>query len=162
MNVRRGPTHAGFRVAVRVCGPRESPRFAASCMPVRPWCDRARSPSASGEDGRVRALALCRNQAGPCGKVAVMGPAFDAVVEAESPALHRYLRRRVGTAFADEVTAATFAAAYESWPRLDAERPVRPWLYGIAANLVRRHCRDERRLLRAYARTGADPEGVRR
>jgi DNA-directed RNA polymerase specialized sigma24 family protein len=55
------------------------------------------------------------------------------------------------------LTAATFAAAYEGWARLDPERPLRPWLYGIAANLVRHHWRHERRMLRAYARTGADP-----
>ncbi len=86
-----------------------------------------------------------------------MRPSFDGVFEAEFPALHRFLRRRVGAAFADELTASTFAAAYESWARFDAERPLRPWLYGIAANLVRHHWRDERRMLRAYARTGLDP-----
>jgi RNA polymerase sigma factor (sigma-70 family) len=86
-----------------------------------------------------------------------MRPSFDAVFEAEFPALHRYLRRRVGAGFADQLTAATFAAAYESWARFDSERPVRPWLYGIAANLVRHHWRDERRMPRAYVRTGVDP-----
>src|SRR6266540_429920 len=44
-----------------------------------------------------------------------------------------------------------------NWERFDFVRPVRPWLYGIAANLVRHHWRDERRMLRAYARTGLDP-----
>jgi RNA polymerase sigma factor (sigma-70 family) len=34
---------------------------------------------------------------------------------------------------------------------------VRPWLYGIAANLVLHHWRAERRMLRTYARTGVDP-----
>jgi RNA polymerase sigma-70 factor (ECF subfamily) len=34
---------------------------------------------------------------------------------------------------------------------------VRPWLYGIAANLVRHRWRKERRMLRAYAHTGVDP-----
>lgn len=33
----------------------------------------------------------------------------------------------------------------------------RPWLFGIAANLLRHHRRTERRQLLAYARTGADP-----
>ena len=33
----------------------------------------------------------------------------------------------------------------------------RPWLYGIAANLIGKHSRSEVRMLRAYARTGADP-----
>src|SRR6266540_2491139 len=44
-----------------------------------------------------------------------------------------------------------------NWERFDFVRPVRPWLYGIAANLVRHHWRDERRMLRAYARTSSDP-----
>jgi hypothetical protein len=39
MNVRRGPTHAGLRVVARARSCRESPRFAAFCMAVRPWCD---------------------------------------------------------------------------------------------------------------------------
>src|SRR5436309_978973 len=39
MNVRRGPTHAGFRVVVRARGSREAPRVAAFCAAVRPWCD---------------------------------------------------------------------------------------------------------------------------
>lgn len=33
----------------------------------------------------------------------------------------------------------------------------RPWLFGIATNLIRRHSRTERRMLAAYAKTGADP-----
>jgi RNA polymerase sigma-70 factor (ECF subfamily) len=86
-----------------------------------------------------------------------MGPSFELVFEAELPALHRYLCRRVGASAADDLAAATFATAYANWERLDAARPVRPWLYGIAANLVRRRWRDEERMLRAYARTGVDP-----
>jgi RNA polymerase sigma-70 factor (ECF subfamily) len=34
---------------------------------------------------------------------------------------------------------------------------VRPWLLGIATNLVKHYWRKERRMLRAYARTGVDP-----
>ncbi len=34
---------------------------------------------------------------------------------------------------------------------------MRPWLYGIAANVMRHHWRKESRMLRAYARTGVDP-----
>jgi RNA polymerase sigma-70 factor (ECF subfamily) len=86
-----------------------------------------------------------------------VSPSFEAVFKTEFPALHRYLRRRVGSAAADDLTAATFASAYAQWSRLDSTRPVRPWLYGIAANLARRHWRDERRMLHAYARTGIDP-----
>jgi RNA polymerase sigma factor (sigma-70 family) len=78
---------------------------------------------------------------------------------AEFAAVHRYVRRRVGREAADDVSAATFAAAYAGWHRFDASRPVRPWLFGIATNLLRRHYRDEERKLRAYARTGVDPGG---
>jgi RNA polymerase sigma factor (sigma-70 family) len=84
-------------------------------------------------------------------------PSFELVFEAEFSGLHRYLRRRLGADVAEDLASATFASAYANWARFDSTRPVRPWLYGIAANLVRRHWRDERRMLRAYARTGVDP-----
>jgi RNA polymerase sigma factor (sigma-70 family) len=86
-----------------------------------------------------------------------MGRSFEAAFEAEFASLHRYLARRLGTSVADDLAAETFAVAFRSWDRLDPQRPVRPWLYGIAANLVRHHWRKERRMLRAYARTGVDP-----
>jgi RNA polymerase sigma factor (sigma-70 family) len=82
---------------------------------------------------------------------------FELMFEAEFSALHRYLRRRVGAASADDLASATFATAYANWSRFDSTRPVRPWLYGIAANLLRHHWRGERRMLKAYARTGIDP-----
>jgi RNA polymerase sigma factor (sigma-70 family) len=82
---------------------------------------------------------------------------FDAAFQAEFASLHRYVARRVGASAADELAAETFAVAFRNWERLDPERPVRPWLYGIAANLMRHHWRKERRMLRAYARTGVDP-----
>lgn len=81
---------------------------------------------------------------------------FEEAFEAEFSSLHRYLRRRVGASAADDLTAETFATAYRNWERFDPSRPLRPWLYGIAANLVRHHWRAERRMLRAYARTGVD------
>ena len=86
-----------------------------------------------------------------------MAPSFDAAFAAEFPTLHRYIARRVGTSAADDLTAETFAVAFRNWERLDPDRAVRPWLYGIAANVMRHHWRKERRMLRAYARTGVDP-----
>jgi RNA polymerase sigma factor (sigma-70 family) len=86
-------------------------------------------------------------------------PSFADVYRSEFAAVHRYVRRRVGREVADDISAATFAAAYAGWHRFDPARPVRPWLYGIATNLLRRHHRDEERKLRAYARTGVDPVG---
>jgi RNA polymerase sigma factor (sigma-70 family) len=87
----------------------------------------------------------------------VMRISFDAAFDAEFSRLNLFLRRRVGAATADDLSAETFAIAYARWERFDQARPVRPWLYGIASNLVLRHWRDERRMLRAYARTGVDP-----
>ena len=58
---------------------------------------------------------------------------------------------------ADDLTSETFAVAFRNWDKLDPARPARPWLYGIASNLMRHHWRKERRMLRAYARTGVDP-----
>jgi RNA polymerase sigma-70 factor (ECF subfamily) len=86
-----------------------------------------------------------------------MGRSFEDAFEAEFAPLYRYLARRLGASAADDLAAETFAVAFRSWERLDPERPVRPWLYGIAANLVRHHWRKERRMLHAYARTGVDP-----
>ena len=86
-----------------------------------------------------------------------MGYSFDEVFAAEFEPLHRYIGRRLGISAADDLAAETFAIAYRRWEDLDPARPVAPWLYGIASNLMRHQWRKERRMLRAYARTGADP-----
>jgi RNA polymerase sigma factor (sigma-70 family) len=86
-----------------------------------------------------------------------MAPGFGDAFREEFPPIHRYLRRRVGADLADDLAAETFATAYARWDRFDESLPLRPWLYGIAANLLRHHWRRERRQLRAYARTGIDP-----
>jgi RNA polymerase sigma-70 factor (ECF subfamily) len=83
-------------------------------------------------------------------------PSFEDAFRAEFPALHRFLHRRVGRAAADDLAAETFARAYACWSRFDPARPLRPWLYGIAANVMRHEWRRERRQLRAYAKTGVD------
>lgn len=85
-----------------------------------------------------------------------MERSFERVFESEYGRLRGFLYRRVGGSVADELAAETFAVAYRRWDDLDPSRPVRPWLYGIAANLLRHHWRKERRMLRAYARTGVD------
>lgn len=82
---------------------------------------------------------------------------FDRAFAADFDAIHGFIRRRLGRELADDLAAETFAVAFRQWARVDLSRPVRPWLYGIAANLIRRHRREEVRKLRAYARTGVDP-----
>ena len=84
--------------------------------------------------------------------------AFAVVFERHFDAIFRYLRRRVGAARAEELAAETFVQALAGRHRYDtAHADARPWLYGIAVNILRRHYRDEERALRAYARSGADP-----
>jgi RNA polymerase sigma factor (sigma-70 family) len=92
--------------------------------------------------------------------------AFVAVFDRHFDAVHRYLWRRVGKEIADELASETFAQAFEHRKRYDRLRPdARPWLYGIAHNLLRHHYRDEERALRAYARSvdrdGSEPAGPR-
>lgn len=86
-----------------------------------------------------------------------MGLSFDHVFAAEFQPLRRYVTRRLGATAADDLTAEAFAIAYRRWHDLDQARSARPWLYGIASNLIRHQWRKERRMLRAYSRSGVDP-----
>jgi RNA polymerase sigma-70 factor (ECF subfamily) len=72
--------------------------------------------------------------------------------------LQRYIARRVGPVVAEDVLADVFLAAFRQRHRYDPDREdARPWLYGIATNLVGRHRRAEVRALRNLERTGIDP-----
>jgi RNA polymerase sigma factor (sigma-70 family) len=83
---------------------------------------------------------------------------FGLLFERHSQSIHRYLARRVGVSLAEELTADTFVTAFRLRNRYDTNyTDARPWLFGIAANQMRRHWRSEKRKLRAYARTGLDP-----
>jgi RNA polymerase sigma factor (sigma-70 family) len=83
---------------------------------------------------------------------------FTAIFDTHFASIHRFLHRRVGRDAADELAAETFAQAFRRRSAYDPGRAgVRPWLFGIATNLVRHHVRGERRRLLAYARTGVDP-----
>ena len=73
-------------------------------------------------------------------------------------ALGRYVCRRLGPELADDIVAETFLAAFRQRCGYDLARSdALPWLHGIAANLIRRHYREEKRKLRALERTGVDP-----
>jgi RNA polymerase sigma-70 factor, ECF subfamily len=83
---------------------------------------------------------------------------FGEIFRRHAPQLHRYVARRLDTSAADDIVAETFCTAFRTRWRYDASLPdARPWLWRIAANLVRRHWRSEVRLLRALARSGMDP-----
>jgi RNA polymerase sigma-70 factor (ECF subfamily) len=87
---------------------------------------------------------------------------FAVLFDRHFDAVHGYAQRRVGPDLADEVAAETFTRAFDRRRRYDATREdARPWLLGIAANLLRRHWRTERRRLAAYARSAERPGGER-
>jgi RNA polymerase sigma factor (sigma-70 family) len=123
-------------------------------------------------------IALGNREAGS-GKYSMMGPVptdaeaigasrsdpqrFAVVFDRHFATLHRFLRRRVGQDLADDLAAETFARAFGARGRYDlAHDDARPWLFGIAANLLRRHRRTEQRRLLAHARMPvhvlSDPE----
>jgi RNA polymerase sigma factor (sigma-70 family) len=68
--------------------------------------------------------------------------------------IHRYLAARLGRENADDLAAETFLIAFRRRTDFDASRggALRPWLYGIATNLVSQHRRTERRRLKALGR----------
>ena len=70
--------------------------------------------------------------------------------------IHGYAARRLGASLADDVASETFLIAFDRRRRFDlAYADARPWLYGIASNLIARHRRAEVRRYRAVAKAGA-------
>jgi RNA polymerase sigma factor (sigma-70 family) len=83
--------------------------------------------------------------------------AFAGIFDRHFVVVHRYLHRRAGRDIADELAGETFRIAFEARARWSRATPdARPWLLGIATNLLRRRHRTEERRLRALARTGVD------
>ncbi len=84
--------------------------------------------------------------------------AFRAVFERHYDVILRYCRRRVG-GDGDDLASEVFLRAFDRRDRYDLERAdARPWLFGIATNLVAGARRSETRRLRAFARLGRDPQ----
>ncbi|KOG34078.1 RNA polymerase sigma factor [Streptomyces resistomycificus] len=85
--------------------------------------------------------------------------AFAALFDRHADAVHRYAARRLGGEVADDLVAETFTTAFQQRHRYDPARgagaDARPWLFGIATNLVGRHRRAEARRFKAMARVPA-------
>jgi RNA polymerase sigma factor (sigma-70 family) len=80
---------------------------------------------------------------------------FSEVFDRYYTEIHGYVSRRLGASLADDVASETFLIAFDRRRRYDVTQPnARPWLYGIASNLVARHHRAELRRYRALARAG--------
>jgi RNA polymerase sigma factor (sigma-70 family) len=86
---------------------------------------------------------------------------FAELFDRHASEIHRYTARRLGPdgiETADDITAETFLVAFRKRVRYDLGRPdARPWLYGIASNLISGRRRTEVRRLRALARQEHDP-----
>ena len=82
---------------------------------------------------------------------------FTTIFERHAPALHRYLSKRAPHSVVDDILSDTFVAAFRSRHNYDfLYTDARPWLYGIAINILRHHQRAESRRL-AHARK-VDPQ----
>ena len=82
--------------------------------------------------------------------------AFGELYERHAVAIHGWLRGRVGEPAATDLTAETFAAAWQSRRRFrtDLADSVAPWLYGIALNQYRSYQRESRVETTARAKLG--------
>jgi RNA polymerase sigma-70 factor (ECF subfamily) len=81
---------------------------------------------------------------------------FATIFERHFDAVHAYLSRRAGSTLADDLASSTFVVAFE---RRDGFRPeadsARPWLFGIATNLLRNQWRAARRTEEVVRKAGS-------
>jgi DNA-directed RNA polymerase specialized sigma24 family protein len=83
---------------------------------------------------------------------------FGVLFDRHATIVFRYLVRRVGVDAAESLLGDVFRIAFEKRAGYDCERPnARPWLYGIATNLLAHHRRSEARRIAATARLLAAP-----
>jgi len=84
--------------------------------------------------------------------------AFAAIFDRHAAVLLRFLVRRVGPDAAEGLVGESFRIAFERRAGYDCTRPsARPWLYGIATNVLARHRRAEARRLAALDRLPRPP-----
>ena len=85
---------------------------------------------------------------------------FADVFENHFSDIYGYLVRRVGVSAAEDLASQTFVVAFERRAKyVPHPSGMRPWLYGIATNLISTHRRREFRLQRATARQHLFHEG---
>ncbi len=86
---------------------------------------------------------------------------FAAIFDRHVDAIRRFVTRRLGTDRADDVVGEVFRVAFERRATFDtAAASALPWLYGIAANLVRREHRAHARRLAALRRADGRREAA--
>ncbi|HEV2377556.1 MAG TPA: RNA polymerase sigma factor [Streptosporangiaceae bacterium] len=83
---------------------------------------------------------------------------FAAIFDRHATEIHRFAARRLGDTVAEDVVGEVFLTAFRRRERFDLTyRDARPWLYGIATNVISRYRHAEARSYKLLARTGADP-----
>ncbi|MFK0251231.1 RNA polymerase sigma factor [Amycolatopsis azurea] len=84
---------------------------------------------------------------------------FSVIFDRHAAHIHRYLVRRIGPVAAEDALGETFLVAFRKREGYDTERrDARPWLYGIATNLVAQRRRDEVRELKLREALGPPPD----
>jgi RNA polymerase sigma-70 factor (ECF subfamily) len=80
---------------------------------------------------------------------------FTAVFDRHYRPIYAYAARRLGPDLAEDVASETFLIAFDRRHGYDsAYADARPWLFGIASNLIARHARAETRRYKALAKAG--------
>jgi RNA polymerase sigma factor (sigma-70 family) len=80
---------------------------------------------------------------------------FAEVFDRHYQPIYAYAARRLGPDLAEDVASETFLVAFDRRSGYDLARDdARPWLYGIASNLIARHGRAEARRYKSLARAG--------
>ncbi|MDP9864269.1 MULTISPECIES: RNA polymerase sigma factor [Streptosporangium] len=83
---------------------------------------------------------------------------FTAVYDRYFRDIYLYAAGRLDVQVGEDIAAETFCVAFRDRERFDPGRGgLRPWLFGIATNLMARHRRKEARHYRALARAGDEP-----
>jgi len=78
---------------------------------------------------------------------------FGQLFDRHATVVFRYLVRRVGIDAAEGLLGDVFRVGFEKRGTYDCDRPnARPWLYGIATNLIAHHRRSEARRIHATVR----------
>jgi RNA polymerase sigma-70 factor (ECF subfamily) len=89
------------------------------------------------------------------------GQAFGELFDRHARQVMRFLARRIGQDEAGALTSEVFQVAFERRGVFSTDRDsALPWLYGIAANLLRNHRRSQSRRLAATARAAIEGEAA--
>jgi len=89
------------------------------------------------------------------------GSEFSVVFDRYYDTVYKYVARRIGSDAAGDIASEVFTRAFAVRHKYDTSRPLcRPWLYGIASNLVRDHLRRQKRRSRAYLKAASQEEAA--